>query len=349
MTPRRFSTQRDASRSSSIDNSPPEETAAGNSTEPDDAPNDRNSYQMIFDHDYSDDDRLLQGCDYSDDDDRLLHGCDLEHWLVVMRTPPGGPYNPTTHRDELIDSYIKTLAQVVGSEEEAKQKIYSVSTRYYFAFGALVSEELSHKLKELPDVVWVLPDSYVDVENKDYGGNIIYIFQFCVVGEPFINSEAVPYDPKYHEEWVRNHRRCQHRLSRFERSRREPFINGEAVPYDPKYHEEWVRNNEHQMDDSRRHLSFERSRSFETHTLTESKQGEQMTTLAMQHTQAHMPPPPDADGAQQPQVPPVDEQSDASGNQGNNNNDGETHSEPSENQGGHNQQDNKPGDAMRDT
>lgn len=26
-------------------------------------------------------------------------------------------------------------------------KIYSVSTRHYFAFGALVSEELSYKLK----------------------------------------------------------------------------------------------------------------------------------------------------------------------------------------------------------
>jgi len=83
-------------------------------------------------------------------------------------------------------------------------KIYSVSTRCYYAFGALVSEELSYKLKglnlmveiylavyrsfccsrscglmplglldfaELPNVRWVLPDSYLDVKNKDYGGN----------------------------------------------------------------------------------------------------------------------------------------------------------------------------------
>ncbi|KAG6424467.1 hypothetical protein SASPL_114885 [Salvia splendens] len=41
----------------------------------------------------------------------------------------------------------------------------------------------------LPKVRWVLPDSYLDVKNKDYGG------------EPFINGLAVPYDPKYHEEW----------------------------------------------------------------------------------------------------------------------------------------------------
>ena len=39
------------------------------------------------------------------------------------------------------------------SEEEARQKIYSVSTRHYFAFGALVSEELSYKLKGICDLI----------------------------------------------------------------------------------------------------------------------------------------------------------------------------------------------------
>nr|AAU44407.1 hypothetical protein AT1G53260 [Arabidopsis thaliana] len=71
-------------------------------------------------------------------------------------------------------------------------KFYSVSHKCYFAFGALVSEDLSHKIKELPKVKWVLPDSYLDGKNKDYGG------------EPFIDGKAVPYDPKYHEEWIRN-------------------------------------------------------------------------------------------------------------------------------------------------
>ncbi|XP_062191715.1 multiple organellar RNA editing factor 8, chloroplastic/mitochondrial-like [Phragmites australis] len=137
----------------------------------------------------------------------LLDGCDFEHWLVVMEPPPGDAANPEVTRDEIIDSYIKTLAQVVGSEEEARQKIYSVSTRHYFAFGALVSEELSYKLKELPKVRWVLPDSYLDVKNKDYGG------------EPFINGEAVPYDPKYHEEWVRNNARANERSRRNDRPR----------------------------------------------------------------------------------------------------------------------------------
>ncbi|CAD5323112.1 unnamed protein product [Arabidopsis thaliana] len=132
----------------------------------------------------------------------LLDGCDFEHWLVVVEPPQGEPT-----RDEIIDSYIKTLAQIVGSEDEARMKIYSVSTRCYYAFGALVSEDLSHKLKELSNVRWVLPDSYLDVRNKDYGG------------EPFIDGKAVPYDPKYHEEWIRNNARANERNRRNDRPR----------------------------------------------------------------------------------------------------------------------------------
>lgn len=97
-------------------------------------------------------------------------------------------------------------------------KIYSVSTRYYFAFGALVSEKLSMKIHgmstdfyafvcfeahnyiyvykyffqilsfvynmfhfllttcaDLPGVTWVLPDSYLDITNKTYGGACFFI------------------------------------------------------------------------------------------------------------------------------------------------------------------------------
>ncbi|KAK1291527.1 Uncharacterized protein QJS10_CPB17g02382 [Acorus calamus] len=117
------------------------------------------------------------------------------------------PPEENATRDEIIDSYIKTLAQVVGSEQDARMKIYSVSTKHYFAFGALVSEELSYKIKELPRVRWVLPDSYLDVKNKDYGG------------EPFIDGVAAPYDPKYHEEWVRNNARANERSRRNDRPR----------------------------------------------------------------------------------------------------------------------------------
>ncbi|KAF3442430.1 hypothetical protein FNV43_RR16346 [Rhamnella rubrinervis] len=132
----------------------------------------------------------------------LLDGCDREHWLVVMEPPQGEPT-----RDEIIDSYIKTLASVVGSEEEARMKIYTVSTRCYYAFGALVPEELSEKIKDLPRVRWVLPDSYLDVKNKDYGG------------EPFINGQAVPYHPKYHEEWIRNRQKVNEKNRRNDRPR----------------------------------------------------------------------------------------------------------------------------------
>ncbi|XP_073053667.1 multiple organellar RNA editing factor 3, mitochondrial isoform X3 [Primulina eburnea] len=98
----------------------------------------------------------------------LLDGCDYEHWLIVMEFTS----DPKPTEDEMIDSYVKTLASVIGSEEEAKKKIYSVCTTTYTGFGALISEELSYKVKGLSGVLWVLPDSYLDVPNKDYGGDL---------------------------------------------------------------------------------------------------------------------------------------------------------------------------------
>ncbi|KAJ1395332.1 plastid developmental protein DAG [Sesbania bispinosa] len=109
----------------------------------------------------------------------LLDGCDYEHWLIVMEFP-----DPKPSEDEMINAYVKTLAEVVGSEEEAKKKIYSVSTVTYTGFGALISEELSYKVKELPGVLWVLPDSYLDVPNKDYGGDL------------FVDGKVIP-RPQY--------------------------------------------------------------------------------------------------------------------------------------------------------
>ncbi|KAK6254467.1 hypothetical protein SCA6_015772 [Theobroma cacao] len=98
----------------------------------------------------------------------LLDGCDYEHWLIVLEFPD----DPKPSEEEMIDAYVKTLASVVGSEEEAKKRIYSVCTTTYTGFGALISEELSYKFKGLPLVLWVLPDSYHDVPNKDYGGDL---------------------------------------------------------------------------------------------------------------------------------------------------------------------------------
>ncbi|KAE8698230.1 Multiple organellar RNA editing factor 3 [Hibiscus syriacus] len=99
----------------------------------------------------------------------LLDGCDYEHWLIVLEFTE----DPKPSEEEMIDAYVKTLASVVGSEEEAKKRIYSVCTTRYTGFGALISEELSYKVKGLPRVLWVLPDSYLDVPNKDYGGDLL--------------------------------------------------------------------------------------------------------------------------------------------------------------------------------
>ncbi|XP_022723989.1 multiple organellar RNA editing factor 7, mitochondrial-like isoform X2 [Durio zibethinus] len=116
----------------------------------------------------------------------VVEGCDYEHWFVVMEAPKGYPL-----RHEIVDTYIKTLAMALGSEEEAKKSIYSVSTKYYYAFGCKVSEELAFKIKSLPNVKWVLPDSYSGHGNNSYGG------------EPFLDGKVVAYDDKYHSDWIR--------------------------------------------------------------------------------------------------------------------------------------------------
>ena len=105
------------------------------------------------------------------------------------------------------------------SMEEAKKNMYAFSTTTYTGFQCTVSEETSEKFKGkriprgsvlkylgfaflcrflrvfyvclscfcigLPGVLWVLPDSYIDVKNKDYGGqlscigvDIVFYFYF---------------------------------------------------------------------------------------------------------------------------------------------------------------------------
>ncbi|KAJ0074828.1 hypothetical protein Patl1_33704 [Pistacia atlantica] len=134
----------------------------------------------------------------------LLEGCDYEHWLVVMEAPMGYP-----PRDEIVNGYVKTLAMAFGSEEEAKKSIYSVSTKYYYAFGCKVPENFTYKIKVLPNVKWILPDSYLFNGENSYGG------------EPFVNGEVVPYNDKYHMDWIqdRNDDKCKS-LPNLKKSRR---------------------------------------------------------------------------------------------------------------------------------
>ncbi|XP_074582543.1 multiple organellar RNA editing factor 9, chloroplastic-like [Curcuma longa] len=115
----------------------------------------------------------------------LLPGCDYNHWLIVMEFPK----DPAPTREQMIETYLNTLATVLGSMEEAKKNMYAFSTTTYTGFQCTVSEETSEKFKGLPGVLWVLPDSYLDVKNKDYGG------------DKYINGEIIPctyptYQPK---------------------------------------------------------------------------------------------------------------------------------------------------------
>ncbi|XP_012569846.1 multiple organellar RNA editing factor 2, chloroplastic-like [Cicer arietinum] len=110
----------------------------------------------------------------------LFPGCDYNHWLIVMDKPGGDGAS----KQQMIDCYVQTLAKILGSEEEAKKKIYNVSCERYFGFGCEIDEETSNKLEGLPGVLFVLPDSYVDPEYKDYGAEL------------FVNGEIVQRPPE---------------------------------------------------------------------------------------------------------------------------------------------------------
>lgn len=113
-----------------------------------------------------------------------LEGCDFEHWEVVFRR-----FHRQVTRDEIIDTYIKTLAMVMGSEDEARMKIYSITTQDSYSVGVLASEELAKEIEKLPRVLFVWPDCYLIPEEKRYAG------------EPFIDGQAAPFDPKYYRNW----------------------------------------------------------------------------------------------------------------------------------------------------
>ncbi|GAV87768.1 LOW QUALITY PROTEIN: hypothetical protein CFOL_v3_31194, partial [Cephalotus follicularis] len=123
----------------------------------------------------------------------MLPGCDYNHWLIVMF-----PKDPASTRD-VIDTYLDTLSTVLGRfffcpvlgscMEEAKTNMCAFSISTYTGFQCTVSEETSEKFKGLPGVLWVLPDSYIDAKNKDYGG------------DKYVNGEIIPctyptYQPK---------------------------------------------------------------------------------------------------------------------------------------------------------
>ncbi|KAI3803891.1 hypothetical protein L1987_32055 [Smallanthus sonchifolius] len=109
----------------------------------------------------------------------LFEGCDYNHWLITIDFPK----DPKPSPEEMVETYVQTTAKVLGSVEEAKKKIYACSTTTYQGFQVEVSEEVSEQFKGLPGVVFVLPDSYIDPVNKEYGG------------DKYINGTIIPRPP----------------------------------------------------------------------------------------------------------------------------------------------------------
>ncbi|KAK3222914.1 hypothetical protein Dsin_009939 [Dipteronia sinensis] len=98
----------------------------------------------------------------------LFEGCDYNHWLITMEFPK----NPGPTPEEMVQTYVETCAKGLNiSLEEAKKIIYACSTTTYEGFQAVMTEEESKKFEALPGVVFVLPDSYIDPVNKQYGGD----------------------------------------------------------------------------------------------------------------------------------------------------------------------------------
>ncbi|XP_062187765.1 DAG protein, chloroplastic-like [Phragmites australis] len=108
---------------------------------------------------------VVQGIKISRDE-ILFGGCDYNHWLITMQFP-----DPKPSREEMIETYLQTLAQVVISYEEAKRRMYAFSTTDYTGFQAEMTEEMSEKFHGLPGVVFILPDAYLYPERKEYGGD----------------------------------------------------------------------------------------------------------------------------------------------------------------------------------
>ncbi|PPR99753.1 hypothetical protein GOBAR_AA20923 [Gossypium barbadense] len=73
----------------------------------------------------------------------LLDESYYDHWLIILDFPE----RPKPLEEEMIDAYVKTQACVVGSEEEAKKRIYSVCTTRYTGFRAFFSVDLIDELR----------------------------------------------------------------------------------------------------------------------------------------------------------------------------------------------------------
>ncbi|CAM8989661.1 unnamed protein product [Rhodiola kirilowii] len=126
-----------------------------------------------------------------DPDAILFEGCDYNHWLITMDFPK----DPKPTPEEMVETYVQTCAKGLNiSVEEAKKKIYACSTTTYQGFQALMTEAESEQFQGLPGVVFILPDSYIDPVNKEYGG------------DKYINGTIIPRPPPVQYNRGRNDR-----------------------------------------------------------------------------------------------------------------------------------------------
>ncbi|KAF9615838.1 hypothetical protein IFM89_026678 [Coptis chinensis] len=86
-----------------------------------------------------------------------------DHWLVHTKVPDGTNFI----QKRTIDNYVEMLAEVIGSEEEAKKKLYIVWNKVPYGFGAEIDQVTANKLQARYDVLNVLPDYAYDL--KDLG------------------------------------------------------------------------------------------------------------------------------------------------------------------------------------
>lgn len=113
----------------------------------------------------------------------LFEGCDYNHWLIVTDFPKDNQLTA----EEKVRFYEETCAKGLNiSVEEAKKKMYACSTTVYTGFQAVMTEEESKKFEGLPGVIFVLPDSYIDPVNKEYGG------------DKYIDGTIIPRPPPVH-------------------------------------------------------------------------------------------------------------------------------------------------------
>ncbi|CAN6458495.1 unnamed protein product [Victoria cruziana] len=175
---------------------------------------------LLFFSSYSSSNRTPIGDDGKIGPDTILfEGCDYNHWLITMEFPK----DPKPTPEEMVETYVQTLAKVVGSVEEAKKCMYACSTTTYTGFQAVMTEEMSEKFRGLPGVVFILPDSYIDPVNKEYGG------------DKYINGTIIPRPPPVH--YGRSQGRYNDRNRNYDRPRydrqREPMQQHGFNQYPP--------------------------------------------------------------------------------------------------------------------